>query len=97
MLASQTSLSWYWLWHPLFGPGYQLWSGIASIVSERVTIFALLGVYLYHHNCHTHKCWRLSWHVDEAGHPVCKRCHPDHPSRGWIRRDRAHPRHRARR
>lgn len=38
-----------------------------------------IGVYLYHHNCHRHRCWRLSWHPDADGHPVCKHHHPAYP------------------
>jgi hypothetical protein len=86
----------HWLVHPLSGLGYQFFSGIGSSISEWLTILLAITVYVYHHNCHVHRCPRLSWHTDECGHPVCKTHHPDHPSCGWFRFDRNHPRHAAR-
>ena len=63
-----------------------------------------LSAFWHKHNCHEHHCLRLSWHPDENGHPVCKKHHPDHPSRGlwWEIKhflktgqfgDHDHPRH----
>lgn len=86
----------WWLAHPLGGLGYQFFSGIGSSISEWLTVLVAITVYVYHHNCHEHRCLRLSWHADEDGHPVCKKHHPDHPSRGWFRTNRTHPRHAAR-
>lgn len=67
----------YWL-DPLWGAGYQFWSGVGSDFGELV----LLGVFVTfwrHHNCHVHRCWRLSWHPHpDHGHPVCRVHHPDH-------------------
>ena len=94
-LASQTSLSLYWLAHPLFGVGYQFFSGIGSSISEWLVVTVALATYVYHHNCHEHGCLRLTWHPDKEGHPVCKVHHSDHPARGWFRRDKEHPRHRS--
>jgi hypothetical protein len=79
--------------HPLGGLGYQFFSGIGSTISEWLTILLAISVYIYHHNCHEHHCLRLSWHPDAEGHPVCKRHHEDHPSRGWFRSDKTHARH----
>lgn len=93
MLAAFT---FYNLTHPLEGLGYQFWSGIGSDFSE-VTLLIGVLVFYVKHNCHEHRCLRLSWHPDSEGHPVCKRHHPDHPSRGWLRTDRSHPRHAANR
>jgi hypothetical protein len=107
-----------WLYHPLGQcagdhaevircKSYNLWSGSVSDISEITLIFAVSsGVVMMwrKHNCHEHRCWRLSWHPDEDGHPVCKKHHPDHPSRGlwwaikhWVKTrefgDHSHPRH----
>lgn len=85
----------HWFWHPLAeghgstcsaidhsGCGYALWSGILSDVGEITLVSALLAVvatFWRHHNCHVHRCWRLSWHPHpEHGHPVCRVHHPDH-------------------
>lgn len=43
------------------GPWYAFWSGFGSDLGE-VTLIGGIGIYLRHHNCHTHGCWRL-------GHP----------------------------
>lgn len=61
---------------PLHGDGYQFWSGIGSDFG----ILTILLVFWRNHNCHEHKCWRLSWHPDAEGHPVCKVHHTDHPA-----------------
>jgi hypothetical protein len=62
-----------WL-DPLKGNGYQFWSGIGS----GSPILAAAFVWWHHHNCHVHRCWRLSWHPHpDHGHPVCRRHHPD--------------------
>lgn len=81
--------------HPLGGLGYQFFSGIGSSISEWATLWVAISVYLYKHNCHEHRCLRLSWHPDADGKLICKRHHPDHPSKGWFRTDRSHPRHAA--
>lgn len=78
-LASQTAMSWYWLWHPLIGPGYQFWSGIASDVGEVTVIGACVGMYRVH-NCAAPRCWRIGRHPTADGmHKLCRRCHPDLP------------------
>jgi hypothetical protein len=40
-----------------------------------------LGTFWHKHNCHEHRCLRLSWHPDGEGHPVCKVHHADSPRR----------------
>jgi hypothetical protein len=77
------------IFHPLTGMGYQFWSGIAGSFLMSTGIF----VFVTKHNCHQHRCLRLSWHPDAEGHPVCKKHHEDHPSKGWFRSDKTHPRH----
>lgn len=47
-----------------------------------VTLVSAAGALYVRHNCHEHHCLRMSWHPDKDGHPVCKKHHPDHPSRG---------------
>lgn len=86
-----------WLFHPLGlcprGPdymvcrGYNFWSGIGSDLSE-ITLAIGLGVWLYKHNCHVQRCWRLSWHPDPlSGHPMCKKHHPHHPDHPLLQKD----------
>lgn len=75
--ASATSLSWYWLWHPLAGPGYQFWSGIASDVGELTLIGGALAL-IKHANCDVPGCWRYGPHRDASGHvKLCRHHHPD--------------------
>lgn len=78
--ASTTALSWYWLWHPLAGPGYQFWSGIASDLGE-VTLIAGALALLKHLNCDSPRCWRYGPHRTADGqHKLCRHHHPDLPS-----------------
>lgn len=70
--ASQTSLSWYWMWHPLIGPGYQFYSGIGSDLSEITLIGLLLGAWR-HVNCEERGCWRPGHRHPEHGRPVCRK------------------------
>jgi hypothetical protein len=64
--------------HPLGGLGYQFWSGIGSDIGEVTIIGALFAVWS-NHNCHIHRCWRLSWHPSKkyGGHVVCRHHHED--------------------
>ena len=78
-LASASSLSWYWLWHPLEGPGYQFWSGIGSDIGE-ITLLALAISWWRHINCASPHCWRLGKHPTADGlHKLCRKHHPDLP------------------
>ena len=55
------------------GGWYLFWSGVFG----DVTIFGA-GVLLYRkHNCHVHRCWRISRHVTPEGHAVCRTHNPD--------------------
>lgn len=76
-----------YLWHPLRGGnGYNSWSGWVSDVGEATLITAILAslaTWWRKHNCHVHKCWRLSWHAHPGhGHPVCRKHHPYGQGRG---------------
>lgn len=64
--------------HPLGGTGYQFWSGIGSDIGEITLIGALIAVWSKH-NCHIHRCWRLSWHPSQkyGGHIVCRHHHEE--------------------
>lgn len=82
-----------WLYHGLSWTwgGYRFRSSAAgyNIFSGDVGDITLVGgawLILKKHNCHAHRCWRLSWHPDEDGHPVCKVHHPDHPAKPLWRR-----------
>lgn len=93
-----------WLYHPLGQcagthaeiircKSYNFHSGIFGNWAIVTTLLAGLAGFWVKHNCHEHRCLRLSWHPDAEGHPVCKRHHEDHPSKGWFRTDANHPRH----
>lgn len=91
-VASQTALSWYWLWHPLFGPGYQFYSGIASDVSELTLLGVALGAWR-HVNCQAPWCFRIGHHRTADGHhKLCRRHHPDLPDHKLSLRE-IHERH----
>ena len=67
----------FWLWSsPLWGTGYQFWSGIGADLTE-VSILLALVTFWSHRNCHVHRCSRLGWHPSEkyGGHVVCRRHH----------------------
>jgi hypothetical protein len=93
-----------WIWHPLGQcagahaevvrcKSYNLHSGILGQIVLLGGVGSAIGVFWHKHNCHEHRCLRLSWHNDAEGHPVCKVHHPEHPAKGWFRSDRKHPRH----
>lgn len=69
---SHTALTWYWVWHPLYGPGYQLWSGILSDIGELTLLAGLIGVYK-HVNCEQPRCLRLGHRHPDHGRPVCRK------------------------
>lgn len=71
-------------WWPESGQGYAIFSGVGGDTA----ILGAIGVFWVKHNCHEYRCWRLSWHPDATGHPVCKVHHGDHPARGWFRHHR---------
>lgn len=60
--------------------GYNVWSGVASDLSELTIVFGMVTFVLgwwYKHNCHVPGCPRLQWHSHpDHGHPVCKKHHP---------------------
>lgn len=70
--------------------GYNFWSGVGSDIGELTLatgVFSGILLFVKHHNCHEHRCWRLSWHVDANDHPVCKVHSVEHPAQaGWLAR-----------
>lgn len=71
----------HWIFQPLHGNGYQLWSGIGSDVSE-ITILAGALALLKHLNCDAPRCPRYGPHRTSDGqHKLCRRHHPDLPTR----------------
>jgi hypothetical protein len=73
-LASATSLTWYWIWHPLVGPGYQFWSGVASDFGE-VTLLGAVIVAYRRINCHSKGCWRVGRHrMVDGKYVLCSHC-----------------------
>lgn len=56
---------------------YDFWSGFGSDIGE-ITLVAGVAAYWRKHNCHQHRCWRLSRHpVGDGTFVVCRRHHPD--------------------
>lgn len=57
---------------PLWGSGYQWWSGLGS------DVFILTGVTvgLRHLNCHVRGCWRHGHVVHGTSYRACNRHHP---------------------
>lgn len=77
------------LWWPENGIGYAIgssWAGATAILSGVI-------VFWHKHNCHEHRCLRISWKEDKDGFMKCKVHHPDHPAKSWFRSDRSHSRH----
>lgn len=73
-------LTFYWLWHPLSGIGYQFWSGIGSDFGQLTLITGLAAVY-WQHTCHVGRCWRFGRHLTADGqHKLCRKHHPDLPN-----------------
>jgi hypothetical protein len=58
--------------------GYNFVSGPLADITLATAFASWLYLFLRSHNCHVHRCWRLSWHPHPGhGHPVCRRHHPD--------------------
>jgi hypothetical protein len=58
--------------------GYNFVSGPLADITLATAFLSWLYLFLRHHNCHVHRCPRLSWHPHpDHGHPVCKKHHPD--------------------
>lgn len=77
--------------HSQHGNGYQWGSGGPGFlwIFQLCAYVTIAYQLVRRHNCHVHRCWRVSWHVGPDGHPVCKVHHPDHPARGLRSRLRA--------
>ena len=68
----------HWLHWP-DGSGYNFVSGPLADITIFTAFAGWLILFWRKHNCHVHRCWRLSWHPHPVhGHPVCKRHHPDY-------------------
>jgi len=54
-------------------------SGAASSDIGEVALIGALAAFWGNHNCHVHRCWRLSWHPSKkyGGHVVCRHHHED--------------------
>ena len=65
-----------WL-NPLWGAGYQFWSGIGS----GSPLLAGVVVFWRRHNCHERWCPRIIFreHPDSTGHLVCRKHFPAPP------------------
>jgi hypothetical protein len=59
--------------------GYNFVSGPLADITLLTAFAGWLLLFWHKHNCHVHRCPRLSWHPHPVhGHPVCKRHHPDY-------------------
>lgn len=68
----------HWLRWPDNG-GYNFVSGPLADITLLTAFVGWLLIFWHKHNCHIHRCWRLSWHPHPVhGHPVCKKHHPDY-------------------
>lgn len=67
---------WHWL-DPLWGAGYQFWSGIGSDFGE-LALFGMAWAVFRRHNCHVQGCPRIIW-KEHDGHMLCRKHHPDTP------------------
>lgn len=75
MLASLVSWWSTYMLHPLEGNGYQFWSGIGSDLQEP-TLIVGIALFLRHHNCHVHGCWRRGFVVFGTSYLACSHHHP---------------------
>jgi hypothetical protein len=67
----------HWFHWPDHG-GYNFVSGVLADVTLATAFISWLILFWHKHNCHVHRCPRLSWHPHPVhGHPVCKHHHPD--------------------
>lgn len=73
----------WFVWHPLHGDGYQLWSGIlGSFLTSVPGWLVAFWLFLRTHNCAAPWCLRLGKHPTADGHHrLCRRHHPDLPDR----------------
>lgn len=70
------------IFHPLWGVGYQFWSGIGSDFGE-LTLLTAMVVAFRRVNCHVKGCPRIGkYHVDNTPYKVCALHHPRVPTKG---------------
>ena len=64
--------------HWATGQGYNFVSGPLADITLLTAFVGSVLLFWHKHNCHVHKCLRLSWHPHpDHGDPVCKKHHPD--------------------
>lgn len=68
-----------YLFTPLWGNGYQFWSGIGSDFSEVTLIIGAVAWYI-HNQCHVESCHKLGKHPFRQ-YKLCRKHHPDIPDR----------------
>jgi hypothetical protein len=67
-----------WFHWPDHG-GYNFVSGPLADITLATAFLSWLLLFWHKHNCHVHRCLRLSWHPHpDHGHPVCKKHFPHH-------------------
>ena len=64
-----------WLFHPLWGDGYQFWSGIGSDLTYLFWPLAFV-TWARHHNCHVKGCWRPGHMYHDIGELRCRNHRP---------------------
>jgi len=68
-----------YLFTPLWGNGYQFWSGIGSDAGE-VTLIIGAVTWYYHNQCHVDKCHKIGKHPFKH-YKLCKKHHPGVPAK----------------
>jgi len=68
-----------YLFTPLWGNGYNFWSGIGSDFGEVTLIVALITWYV-HNQCHVDKCHKIGRHPFKY-YKLCKKHHPGVPEK----------------
>jgi hypothetical protein len=60
---------------------YGFWSGFGGSIPDVLILTAIAG-FLWHRNCHIHRCWRIGrHHVEGTPYVTCRRHHPSMPAR----------------
>ena len=69
-----------YLFTPLWGNGYQFWSGIGSDFGEITLITAVIAWYI-HNQCHVNTCHKIGKHPFKH-YKLCAKHHPEVPTTG---------------
>jgi hypothetical protein len=68
-----------WLFTPLYGNGYQFWSGIGSDIGE-ITLISAAITWYFHNQCHVEGCRKIGKHPFKQ-YKLCSKHHPSTPEK----------------